>query len=210
MNGPESEAFTFVVLHRAAPQGSKVMDKGKNGKPFMRESSKGVRPFRTALRRAAMGSDGRPRAKFLGPVTISIEFEFQRPRSNSDEHATTQGTVGDVDKLSRAVLDGLTEAGVIEDDRFVVKLVATKAWGDEDRAVITVAPLLADGTRQTVDFVGQMGAHAQSDFKAAMDEIDIPKARNPFDVAQCCNVVDHKSCLMFGSGNCPCPDHCTA
>lgn len=30
------------------------------------------------------------------------------------------------------------------------------------------------------------------------------------EAAQCCNTVDHKSCLMMGSDNCPCPRHCPA
>ena len=68
--------FTFAVRHRAAPQGSKTLDKGAKGKPFMREASSGVHPFRTAVKRAALGDEGRPMARFVGPVVVDIVFEF--------------------------------------------------------------------------------------------------------------------------------------
>jgi crossover junction endodeoxyribonuclease RusA len=130
--------FTFVVRHRAAPQGSKDLQHGKQGQAYMVESSKAVKPFRAAVKRAALGHDGRPMAVFKGAVKVSIEFEFVRPKSNEDEHATTRSTVGDIDKLTRAVLDALTEAGVIEDDRYVVRVEAAKQWADEDQVFITV------------------------------------------------------------------------
>jgi crossover junction endodeoxyribonuclease RusA len=135
---PDGGAFVFVVQHRAAPQGSKDLQHGKGGKAYMVESSKAVKPFRTAVKRAALGHDGRPMVSFTGAVKVSIEFEFVRPASNQDEHATTKNTVGDIDKLTRAVLDALTEAQVIEDDRFVVQVEASKWWADEDQVFITV------------------------------------------------------------------------
>jgi len=164
-----SEAFTFVVLCRAAPQGSKILAKGKGGKPFMRESSNGVHPFRVAVRRAAQGADGRPRQSFTGPVSVSIEFEFVQPKSNTDPYPTTKNTVGDIDKLTRAVLDGITEAEVIEDDRFVVDLEhVTKRWGHEDRAVITVTPVPVGPETSTMGVV---------DFS----KYPTDRMRNPFD-----------------------------
>lgn len=130
--------FTFVVHHRAAPQGSKdIMTNAKGGK-YMKESSAGVKPFRTAIRRAALGADGRPRATFKGPVVVAVEFEFRQAKSNVDEVPIGQN-IGDLDKLVRAVFDGLVQAEVIEDDRYVVGITGTsKRWGPEDRVFITV------------------------------------------------------------------------
>lgn len=134
---PDAEGFTFVVLGRAAPQGSKVLDKGKDGKPFMRESSGGVHPWRKKIVRAAMGSDGRPLATFTGPVEIHIEFEFRRAKSNTDDFPTGRN-IGDGDKLTRAVWDALTQAKVIQDDAYCVDWSGSKRWAEEDRAYITV------------------------------------------------------------------------
>lgn len=191
-----NEPFTFVVRHRAAPQGSKTLDKGKRGKPFMRESSAGVRPFRTAVRRAAADETGRPRAQFIGPVAVSISFEFKQTKSNTDLYPTGKN-IGDLDKLTRAVLDGLTEAEVIEDDAWVINLRdVTKRWGDEDRAIIVVSSIEEDRAQSVVDFAGcacdqitcQECSARRGLLPARIDEpigpprfLPIPKARNPFE-----------------------------
>lgn len=46
----------------------------------------------------------------------------------------------DVDKLARAILDPLTEAGVVKDDCVIAELVATKSWclPGEERAEIAI------------------------------------------------------------------------
>lgn len=134
---PDAEGFTFVVHGRAAPQGSKDIQHGKTGKPYMVESSKAVHPWRKKIERAAKGSDGRPLATFKGPVEIDIEFEFRRAKSNTDDFPTVN-TIGDGDKLTRAVWDALTQAKVIEDDAFCVRWSGSKHYAEEDRAYITI------------------------------------------------------------------------
>lgn len=130
-------AFTFVVQGKAAPQGSKVMTTSSRGKTFMRESSNRLGGWRTAVKRAALDPDGRPGARFDEPVSVDISFEFHQPKSNEDSHPTARH-FGDIDKLSRAVLDGLVMAGVIADDSQVVSLTASKTFGSADCALITV------------------------------------------------------------------------
>lgn len=166
------DEFTFSVRHRAAPQGSKTLDTGKGGKPFMRESSHGVAPFRQAVKRAALGADGLPRATFKGEVVVSIEFVFRKAKSNQDDSPIGQN-IGDIDKLTRSVLDALTMSGVIEDDRYVIALKdVAKYWGDEDRVIITVRSAAREfrPVAETVDF------DREPDFGV------LPLARNPFDV----------------------------
>jgi Holliday junction resolvase RusA-like endonuclease len=133
--------FIFAVQHRAAPQGSKDLRTKADGSKYMAESSAGVKPFRTAVRRAALNAD---RPQFLGPVLVGIVFEFKQAKSNEDPYPTGRN-IGDLDKLTRAVLDALTEAKVIEDDSFVVGWLGTdepsKLWGDRDQVIITVRPV---------------------------------------------------------------------
>lgn len=130
-------AFTFVVQGKAAPQGSKVMTTTSRGKTFMRESSNRLGGWRTAVKRAALDPGGRPGARFDEPVSVDISFEFCQPKSNEDSHPTARH-FGDIDKLSRAVLDALVMAGVIADDSQVVSLTASKTFGPADCALITV------------------------------------------------------------------------
>jgi Holliday junction resolvase RusA-like endonuclease len=49
----------------------------------------------------------------------------------------------DIDKLTRAVLDGLTDGGLISDDARVVRLMVDEVYGDRvgvDVTVWTVTP----------------------------------------------------------------------
>jgi Holliday junction resolvase RusA-like endonuclease len=80
-----------------------------------------------------------------GTVGVSISFTFVRPKSHYNAKgvlragvATHPGKgIGDIDKLCRAVLDGLT--GVIyADDSQVVSLVATKSYGNTAESRISI------------------------------------------------------------------------
>ena len=206
------------------------MSQNKSGNHYMRESSAGVKPFRTAVRRAAQGPSGKTAMHFFGPVVVGIEFEFLQPKSNKDPYPTAR-TIGDVDKLTRAVLDGLVEAEVIEDDSLVVALESvTKTWGPRDGAYITVKSAVLPevvGPSSVVDFAEKVGTPLDRWQRFILDEV---KPVGPKEIEQlqydaqlppdpispepphavCCNTVDHKSCKMFGTDNCPCPRHCPA
>jgi crossover junction endodeoxyribonuclease RusA len=225
---PDAEGFTFVVLGRAAPQGSKALHTKANGQKYMKESSDRVHPWRKKIMLATKGADGRPLAMFGGPVVIDIEFEFVKPKSNTDDYPTAHN-IGDGDKLTRAVWDALTQAKVINDDAFCVAWSGSKHWGPEDRVFITVrrAPPLSLRPvgqaiideisnahqpmeesivgRSIVDFAEQIGVTLDPWQGYLLDEV-LQQAPS------CCNPVDHKGCLMFGAENtaCPCPTHCTA
>lgn len=102
------------------------------------------------LAKAAMF--GRP--AFRGPVQVTVRFAIARPRS----HYTATGRLSsraplwhtskpDLDKLERAVLDGLrgkrgAEPVVLADDAIVVAIRSRKAWcdpGHEGAAIIATA-----------------------------------------------------------------------
>lgn len=144
------------VLGKPAPQGSKraVMHKTL-GRPVLIESSKALPVWREAVvfaARTARENAGWETA--LGPVSVDIMFLFDRPQSH---YGTGRNagmlklsapafpvTAADVDKLSRAILDGLTTARVFKDDKQVVELRAVKVYVArplEEQAVISVTPL---------------------------------------------------------------------
>lgn len=141
MKPPE---FVVVVRGDPAPQGSKEIQRGKGGKAWMVESSKRVDPWRKAIVAACLTEDGKPRMTFTGPVAVGVAFMFRQAQSNEDDYPTGRN-IGDVDKLIRAVYDALTQAGVIEDDRFVVDVLpTTKRWSpSHSGARITVQSVAA-------------------------------------------------------------------
>lgn len=89
---------------------------------------------------------------FGGPVSVLARFVFGRPRSHlrSDGMTTLPRAPRyprlDIDKLSRALLDGL--AGVcFDDDSQVVWLSAEKAWDDDERGWQGVEVTVSEGRR---------------------------------------------------------------
>ncbi len=77
-------------------------------------------------------------------VTVSAEFVIERPKSHKTAagavKASAPGSPGkpDLDKLCRALLDGLT--GVIyRDDSQVIYLNAMKRFGDRSETVVTIS-----------------------------------------------------------------------
>ena len=111
-----------------APQGSKVRTRFG-----MRESSQRVKPWRDVVTQcAAIAADD---ANLLGPLTppyaVEMWFYILKPRTTRATHPVAP-TIGDLDKLTRAVGDALTKSGLIVDDRFIVRLVAEKQWAGSD------------------------------------------------------------------------------
>ena len=62
-------------------------------------------------------------------VRVDLEFYHTRPASVKRKHKIT---AGDLDKLTRAALDSLTDSKIITDDSRVVELRATKKYADDN------------------------------------------------------------------------------
>jgi crossover junction endodeoxyribonuclease RusA len=138
------------VSGRPAPQGSKR----HVGNGRMVEMSKAVGPWREAVRaetQLEMWTQGRGGSPLEGPVSVRLRFWLARPVSHYGtgrnravvKPSAPRRPAGrpDVDKLARAVLDGLTMGGAFADDSQVVDLQASKwyvADGDAAGCVITV------------------------------------------------------------------------
>ena len=101
----------------------------------MVEVSKAVGPWREAVRAETQRMGCEPLA---GPVAVRVDFYMPRPKGhwrtgrNADLLRESAPRLPDgrpdVDKLSRAVLDGLTEGGAWKDDGQVVHLDAMKLY----------------------------------------------------------------------------------
>lgn len=148
-----SSSFTFTVHGRVATQGSKTV-KGttRRGKVKLVDACEHLDDWRHAITKAAHaalpdGWDlGRDRA-----MTVSAVFLFERPPSHLKQDGTLRvwapryciARKGDIDKLCRALLDGLTHTAYDDDDQ-VVSLAATRRWkgeGESYGAIVTVTQL---------------------------------------------------------------------
>lgn len=119
-----------------APQGSKRAFGSR-----LVEVSKNVKPWKAAIKSAA---DLKPAEPMDGELSVRITFLMQRPLlhygtgKNKEVLRPTapkwHSHAPDVDKLARSTLDGLTQAGVIADDKYVCILHAQKKYADRDIA----------------------------------------------------------------------------
>ncbi len=101
----------------------------------MIESSRAVGPWREAVRGEAQRMFAR--GPLDGPVRVAVSFYFIAPKST---RRTAPYVRPDLDKLVRAVLDGLTMAGAFSDDAQVTEIIARKSYGTRPGAAIRVSP----------------------------------------------------------------------
>lgn len=145
MTNPTRYSLT-IQGHNPAPQGSKAYAghrynaKAERNLPVLREESKRVGPWRqtvTAMARAA-GARQHLRQPLDGYLEASMVFIMDPTQTALREIAKhpdgargvfpSTRTYGDVDKLQRSTLDGLTDARVIHDDARVISVQAVKVF----------------------------------------------------------------------------------
>jgi len=105
-----------------APQGSKK----HVGNGIIVESSRATGPWREAVR-AQVQQAMNHLAPAEGPVAVFAWFYLPRPKSLAKK-AVLPAKRPDLDKLARAVLDGLTEGGAWLDDAQVVRMQLQKNY----------------------------------------------------------------------------------
>jgi Holliday junction resolvase RusA-like endonuclease len=116
-------------------QGSKI----KNAAGAMYDTNKELRAWRADAIHTIIGAFTGP--KIYGPVVVDATFKYARPRNHfgTGRNATTvkpsapiwKATAPDLDKLQRALGDALTQAGVIADDRLIVRWECGKQWTEK-------------------------------------------------------------------------------
>jgi crossover junction endodeoxyribonuclease RusA len=82
-------------------------------------------------------------------VDMDLLFIFNKPKTVKRNEPFVRP---DLDKLIRAVLDGLTGVAY-EDDQQVVRLTAQKAYGETEGVYITIRERVSGGLRPSKDFV---------------------------------------------------------
>jgi crossover junction endodeoxyribonuclease RusA len=139
----------FRVRGIPSTQGDHKAYKPK-GAPFARivdANPAKLRPWREAIRQDAVQAAGETWTPLDGPVLVTLRFALARPASAPKTRRTWPigKRSGDVDKLARAALDALTDAGIFTDDARVTELTVSKDYVGGDvhspGVLITVQPL---------------------------------------------------------------------
>lgn len=118
---------SFRIPGTPAPKGSRIPGRRKDGSIFTRPASKRELPWTETVALIARGHRP-PGGKPLEPP-YEIELAFVMPKGKRAKYEWPSSS-GDLDKLERAVLDGLKTGGLIVDDRHVTDLHASKRFGD--------------------------------------------------------------------------------
>lgn len=114
------------VEGRPAPKGSRIAGRTKTGRSYTRPASVYEQPWVEAVRTAtqiAMRHHEQPPP----PYSVVLEFRLTQPSKYKAE-MPWWSTKHDLDKLVRAVVDGLVHGGAMADDRHVIALTATKRF----------------------------------------------------------------------------------
>lgn len=127
----------FTVIGTPVPQGSKrvVSSKGRSGRAWVIDANDAtLRPWRATVTAAAV--EAIPHNwDTAASYAMFATFSFPRPKSHYGARGVLPSRAGtdhrqkpDVDKLLRAVMDSLTDAGVWRDDSQVCVVAARKEW----------------------------------------------------------------------------------
>ena len=126
--------WTVTVYGNPATKGSMkcIGPSGGGVRHQLIEDDKGGtrKQWRRAVEDAARAILTKRGAPFDGPVGIQLKFWLPRPASVTRPRPHTRGT-GDVDKLTRLILDAITNARLWADDAQACRTVAVKAYADD-------------------------------------------------------------------------------
>jgi Holliday junction resolvase RusA-like endonuclease len=119
-------SFTFFAEGTPRPQGSKRAFL-RNGRIVMVEANPELRAWREIVALAAKMQIHADlvHPSFDGPVGVQLLFVMPKPKSVK---RVFPSVAPDLDKLCRAVFDGLTDAQVWADDSLACKLTASKVY----------------------------------------------------------------------------------
>lgn len=135
-------AVTFFVAGIPIPQGSKTgfSPKGSTRVTLVDANAKKLKPWRQEVTRIARAS-WLDREQLFDAVRLDVVFVFQRPASVKRRFPSI---APDLDKLVRAIGDGITDAGIWKDDGQVIRIVTEKIYGAAPGVHVSVSEMSAD------------------------------------------------------------------
>lgn len=136
--------MTITVIGLPGPQGSKrFVGHSKSGRGIMVESSAKVKPWREAVKWAALDAVREQTLRggtfgIKGAVAVEMTFTLPKPKSAPKKRKTWPDKKPDIDKLCRSTADSLTTAGAFEDDARIIRLTAAKVFPGEGTDALDV------------------------------------------------------------------------
>lgn len=128
-------AVTFFVAGIPVPQGSKTAYVVGKRAVLTDANKKLLKPWRAEVTRIARAS-WLDRAQLDGAIDVHAIFVFERPKSVK---RLAPSVKPDVDKLARALLDGVTDSGIWKDDSQVTRLEVEKVYGAAPGAHVVIS-----------------------------------------------------------------------
>jgi Holliday junction resolvase RusA-like endonuclease len=115
-----TDTVSFFIEGVPVPQGSKTVSQAK-GRAWLRDANAArLKPWRHVIAtHADLG------VTFDCPVIVTLSFVLPRPQR---PRWGVPAVKPDIDKLCRAILDGLQDGGLLAEDSRVVTLTATKRY----------------------------------------------------------------------------------
>jgi Holliday junction resolvase RusA-like endonuclease len=147
----------FTVAGVPAAKGSRTVGRRRDGSIFTRPAGSREAAWSSTVAAAALAERAR-HGTLAPPYVVALTFAMPRPARPAHPHPTR----GDVDKLTRLVLDALVTGGLLVDDRHVVEVTAVKRWaphGGEGVHVLIAPAALAPAEAQE-DHGGAIGRPA--------------------------------------------------
>jgi Holliday junction resolvase RusA-like endonuclease len=125
--GDPMSAVQFLIPGTPVQQGSKTAFVVGKRAVVTDQNKATLKPWRATVAAAA----SQHAVGFDVPVTVVLRFVMPRPKKPRFDVPAVKP---DIDKLTRAVLDGLTDGGVLKDDSRVVGLFVTESYAGNDDA----------------------------------------------------------------------------
>lgn len=149
--------FELWVPGRPVPQGSlRPMVSKSTGQAFIKNSSV-LMAWRSKVTSWAIEAQAEQmhtkRLDFPleGPIGVELLFYLARPKHHygtgknaavvKDSSPAKPASAPDIDKLTRAVFDALTDAKVWHDDGQVVWVRVVKMWGDQEGVYVSLGTM---------------------------------------------------------------------
>lgn len=141
--------FSTTVLRclidgKAVPQGSMNAGVTKSGRPFVYPANKNLKPWREHVSQCVKNAEinPSPNGDYVA-YSLRLTFYYVRPQSHYGSSGGApylkvtsplyHAKKPDLDKLIRAICDGLTDSGAIPDDSMIWSITAQKQFCDPDQ-----------------------------------------------------------------------------
>ena len=123
---PELPTVEFFIPGTPIQQGSKTgfSPKGTNKVQMTDQNAKDLKPWRATVTRLTPVP-----LTFDCPIYVEATFVMPRPKQPRFD---VPAVVPDIDKLTRALFDGITDAGLWKDDSRVVRMLIAEEYASDN------------------------------------------------------------------------------